>query len=629
MRDYKSGKWGFSLVWGIEASVFPRAVFLATPNAILAWLLSFYVYTGENRDESTAKNTLTVLAGFTSVLFFVLYFRSNIAYDRWWEGGTLLQKTRGEWFNAYSSLIAFSATDPAREGEVEEFHHLLARLMSLLFCCGLQQVSPNKETGFEIIDTSGIEAKSLQFLNESSDKVEVILQWIQRSTVLHMQTGVLPVAPPVLSRAFQEVSLGIVNLQNARKIADFPFPFPFAQTSMVMLLIHWAATPLLCAHLLDDAFVCALVAFGVIFFIWCINYIALQLEQPFGTDSNDLPMAQMQRDWNKSIGTLLAKRAQRPPLFEFDRTTHRRLEVAMSDGTAANKRRMTIPASAMNRQSCAADKDMEDFEGDDDKVPPLKRGMTPPVPEQTAQKPVESKRESVASVTGQELTDPVPLQVSETKPTSMLSPGRSPNSSTVEQLGMEKKLESLSAKLPLEREAAKAGGAASGEVKVEEAALLSLLSRDKAKEEKHQPPLFPVAAAMDAKGFETQLRLVGARMKELHSCLIDEELGLLSALGTRLVMPDAKRKADAKVKLPVGQVSEAKDPGMKEPLLNATEDPLKAGVGIRPAGARPPGANARLGVPARDPGIRAAIPGGDEIQRPYEPPDNLNEVADL
>lgn len=30
-----------------------------------------------------------------------------------------------------------------------------------------------------------------------------------------------------------------MNLQNARKIADFPFPYPFAQVSVIMLLLHW------------------------------------------------------------------------------------------------------------------------------------------------------------------------------------------------------------------------------------------------------------------------------------------------------------------------------------------------------------------------------------------------------
>merc|ERR1719238_2612861 len=87
-----------------------------------------------------AKNAMQMLTVFTSIQFFVLFFRSNVAYDRWWEGGTLLQKTRGEWFNSYSSLVAFSAVDPKMAPKVEEFHHLLARLMSLLFCAALQQV---------------------------------------------------------------------------------------------------------------------------------------------------------------------------------------------------------------------------------------------------------------------------------------------------------------------------------------------------------------------------------------------------------------------------------------------------------------------------------------------------------
>lgn len=586
MRDYKSGKWGFSLVWGLEASVFPRAVFLAAPNAVLAWLLSSYIYE-DYRDEKAAKNAVSILAGFSSVLFFVLYFRSNIAYDRWWEGGTLLQKTRGEWFNAYSSLIAFSATDPEKQDTVEEFHHLLARLMSLLFCCGLQQVSPNRDRGFEIIDTTGIEQRSLQFLNESSDKVEVILQWIQRSTVLHMQTGVLPVAPPVLSRAFQEVSRGIVNLQNARKIADFPFPFPFAQTSMVMLLIHWAATPILCGQLLQRN-LAAVVAFSVIFFIWCINYIALQLEQPFGSDANDLPMSLMQRDWNKSLGTLLAKRAQRPPSFDFDVHQHRKLEVAMSDGTTDSvKRRMTIARELGARPSGVRSEASSAFRGscipegmlEEDKLDAAKPEEKAP-PDKAPEAPVtaESKRPGAST----ELTDPIPQQVSETNPTKPVSPGRSPfpspsrTQSIPAEASKDLLLDDNLVKFPASMIGAGGPSATPCEPKVQEAGVLSLLGQDRSRrdrvEEKHQAPMFPVAGAVDAAGFEQQLRMVGARMKELHGCLIDEELGLLSALGTRLVRPDARRRASGDPKkeqlLPVAR-DPGVDPGAKGPIVKA------------------------------------------------------------
>ena len=37
---------------------------------------------------------------------------------------------------------------------------------------------------FAIIDLDGIEPESMEFLNSAPDKVEIILQWIQRSMVI-------------------------------------------------------------------------------------------------------------------------------------------------------------------------------------------------------------------------------------------------------------------------------------------------------------------------------------------------------------------------------------------------------------------------------------------------------------
>jgi len=266
------------------------------------------------------------------VMVFILYNRSNTAYDRWWEGGTLLQKTRGEWFNAYSSVMSFTSTRPEMQQEVESYCHLVARLMSLLMCCGLQQVSPNRDRPFEIIGLDGIDPESIDFLNSAPDKVEIILQWIQRSMVLHAQSGVLPVPPPILSRAFQEISRGIVNLQNARKIADFPYPYPLAQISMILQLLHWAMMPIWAALAVPRGWA-VLVAFFSIFVLWCIHFNALDLEFPFGNQANDLPMHEMQQDWNNSICTLLDKRGVQPPSFKYRPEVHAELSMAMSDAS--------------------------------------------------------------------------------------------------------------------------------------------------------------------------------------------------------------------------------------------------------------------------------------------------------
>merc|ERR1712232_561327 len=54
------------------------------------------------------------------------------------------------------------------------------------------------------------------------------------------------------------------------------------------------------------------------FSFWSINYIAMELEQPFGDDPNDLPMAELQSNFNSSLCVLFDEQAVQPPAFEFE-----------------------------------------------------------------------------------------------------------------------------------------------------------------------------------------------------------------------------------------------------------------------------------------------------------------------
>jgi hypothetical protein len=135
-------------------------------------------------------------------------------------------------------------------------------------------------------------------------------------------------------------------LQNARKIADFPYPYPLAQISMILQLFHWCATPIAAALALPRVWA-VLFSFFTIFVLWCIHFNALDLEFPFGTKVNDLPMNEFQQDWNKSLVTLLRRAATRPPAFDYDPQLHMDLSCAMSDASEYYKP-VTV-SSACNR----------------------------------------------------------------------------------------------------------------------------------------------------------------------------------------------------------------------------------------------------------------------------------------
>merc|ERR1740130_1914372 len=93
----------------------------------------------------------------------------------------------------------------------------------------------------------------------------------------------------------------------------------------VMVLLQWAVAPLICATTVDTAPWAGFLCFVVVFSYWSINYIATELEMPFGDDLNDLPMYNMQRDFNKSFVSMMDEAALDPCLFQFIQETHQLL----------------------------------------------------------------------------------------------------------------------------------------------------------------------------------------------------------------------------------------------------------------------------------------------------------------
>lgn len=324
MIVYQPGSWGVGFALRLHGSVFPRAFAPAGICAAFAMLLHWLLRLDAATLEviGTGAPEQNVFDGFTFVLGFLIVFRSQQAYSRWWEGGTLLQQLRGEWFNSYSCLIAFCNGAPEKKEEVKAFQHQLVRLYSLLYGCALQQVATMDEKTFDLFGLDGFEASSMAFLQESHDRCEITLQWIQRLIVESDAKQLLKIAPPILSRVFNELGNGIVNLNNARKITDFPIPFHLAQMITVMLIVHSLILPLISAATVDNMSSAAGITFFVSFAYWCVHFITIELEWPFGDDPNDLPLQDMQTDFNMSLSCLIDSRAQEVPKFSFEPQKH-------------------------------------------------------------------------------------------------------------------------------------------------------------------------------------------------------------------------------------------------------------------------------------------------------------------
>lgn len=270
------------------------------------------------------SNVLNNNAGYTSFTFlcgFLIVFRTQQGYGRFCDGLTNLKAMQAEWYCAASNLVAFCRHSKAEAKEIRMFHHILLRLMSLLHAVALAELEGKEEDDdeepvafkLELIDVRGIDPESLDTLREVQCLVELIVQWVQSLTVMHINTGVLSIPPPILARVFHNLSNGLSSFHQAKKLADVPYPFPFMQATEWLLVLHWMVTPIVMANFTEEAVWAGVFSFLATFILWTLNTTATELENPFGEDDNDLHTEEMQTEMNRRYLTLLWPQASRIP----------------------------------------------------------------------------------------------------------------------------------------------------------------------------------------------------------------------------------------------------------------------------------------------------------------------------
>jgi len=300
-----------------KGSVVPKACRWAVPCSALAVLYSriLHVWTDWSLifDEEPSKYEVNSWGLITYVMGFLIVFRAQHAYNRYWEAITLVERACGVWLNGFSNLIAFCSTDPTKQEQVEEFQYVLSRLMSLLFCYCMSDISNLDRSEFPHLDLSGIDPACLEYLEATSAKQNVALQWLQRMIVECNRSGVIDISAPILSRVFQELSIGIVHLMDAKKISVVPYPFGFAQVVWVLLVFFSVLpVPVMCAIGMA-AHKAAGYTFLVVFVFWSVHHLAVEIELPFGDSPNDLPLGQVNHRFNKVLQRLLEMSAQETP----------------------------------------------------------------------------------------------------------------------------------------------------------------------------------------------------------------------------------------------------------------------------------------------------------------------------
>eukprot|EP00443_Scrippsiella_acuminata_P077615 CAMPEP_0115379490 /NCGR_PEP_ID=MMETSP0271-20121206/4559_1 /TAXON_ID=71861 /ORGANISM="Scrippsiella trochoidea, Strain CCMP3099" /LENGTH=398 /DNA_ID=CAMNT_0002802695 /DNA_START=196 /DNA_END=1389 /DNA_ORIENTATION=- len=274
-------------------------------------------------------------SGFSALVGFFMVFRTQQAYHRFQSGATAVHEMRGEWFDSASSLVSFCKYSDTDVSKILRFQHKLVRLFSILHACALADLEGEKRAtngerdstrirayNLPLIDVEGLDRESLLQIQQTDCKVELVYQWIQQIVVENVKMQVLSVPPPILTRAFQELSNGMVKYHDAMVIAHVPFPFPYMQTSEILLILHWVFTPLLmCTWTVAWPWTFSFCFISVLF-LWSLNAVACELENPFGEDPNDLDALHAQNHLNQRLLLLLRPSTFRTPKLSEQATLY-------------------------------------------------------------------------------------------------------------------------------------------------------------------------------------------------------------------------------------------------------------------------------------------------------------------
>lgn len=246
--------------------------------AVVAWLEISYWKLSAN---SAVRNISMMHTLLGVVLSFVLVFRTNTAYDRWWEGrklwGTLVNSSR-------NLAIKLSAMLPAGDPERAFF-----RKMIPVYAFTLRNHLRSESTRLELFDDLPEWARKSIDLEKHMPNQVASLLYVH--TLNLVKAGKLD--------GFQFLSLN-QELQSfteicgaCERIRNTPIPYSYSVFIKKFIMVYVATLPFGFVFSLEY-FVVPIVGF-IFYVLTSLELIAEEIEEPFGGDENDLPLTRLSK----------------------------------------------------------------------------------------------------------------------------------------------------------------------------------------------------------------------------------------------------------------------------------------------------------------------------------------------
>lgn len=266
-------------------------------------------------DNPHLKNFSLMHTLLSFVISMLLVFRTNTAYDRWWEGrklwGGLVNNSRN------MALKLDQLLEPTQT-QARQFFETMIPNFAFALKNHLRQHSPESE----FIDNEAFGVKNLRLSEHVPQQIAVAIfgkiHQLQRQHVL---------LPEHLLLLNTEVQSLMDTCGACERIKNTPIPFSYSSFVKKFIFIYCLTLPL--GYVSNLHYLVIPLVIFVFYVLASLEVIAEEIENPFGTDDNDLPLDTICKGIRKTVTqsfehteSLLESSVQQPETqkgFSYDR----------------------------------------------------------------------------------------------------------------------------------------------------------------------------------------------------------------------------------------------------------------------------------------------------------------------
>lgn len=282
-------------VWNgsVLPEILPRLIFIFTISSLVLYFHGVFFSV-----KVSLNATPFTLMGIALAIF--LGFRNSAAYERFWEG----RKLWGALINVSRSLSRQAVSLAGLRDDSPAARHFMTLLIAFTHCLRHQLRKTDPAADVKRLLPPDVAERILASSFRPTLLLKEMSLWVQEQKSLN---GMDSMTASMFDKNLNELS---DILGGCERISNTPIPYPYAILLHRTVYIYCLLLPF---GLVDSIgwmtpVICAFVAYTFM----ALDAIILQIEEPFGTEDNDLALETMSETIELSVRELFGEKIQLP-----------------------------------------------------------------------------------------------------------------------------------------------------------------------------------------------------------------------------------------------------------------------------------------------------------------------------